>query len=306
MTEVHATAMTGRIWVTDRKRPWRKWAALGMLLLLPSGTLAQEYYGRFLTGLSGSFTEQEDHRPKFKLSETFKFEDPNRVVWEVPADTEVDGASIPQFLWLFAAPFSGDYLWASVVHDYYCDTKSKTEHDTHRNFYYGMLAQGVDRTQADFMYWAVETFGPTWTLEAPGEQLDLTDPVVLAAAKSKAAAVARTLNWSNGRYLDISSSGLVENSPEAIAESARFYRGELNSGNFLNSPDEMGVLGFWTENIASSQWDSAFEPQAAMAMEDLDIGTVVTSTTSLRVNPTTDADLAAPWLAIDELAGKLP
>lgn len=60
---------------------------------------------------------------------------------------------------------SGRYIHASIIHDKYCDTRERTAHDTHRNFYYGMRASGVSPSKAKLMYWAVRTFGPSWTIE---------------------------------------------------------------------------------------------------------------------------------------------
>ena len=61
------------------------------------------------------------------------------------------------------------------------------------NFYYGMMAADVVSWMADFMYWAVNTFGEHWIVEGPQQsalKLDFLDPVVLlAAVKAKSAAV---------------------------------------------------------------------------------------------------------------------
>src|SRR5690606_16753795 len=121
---------------------------------------SSEYFGRFSGDPQGQFIETPD-RPRFKLTSPFEFEDPNTLKWRVPPDTEVDGASIPKVLWsVIGGPFSGRFLKASIVHDYYCDRKVRTAHDTHRNFYYGMRANGVSENKATLMYWAVKAFGP--------------------------------------------------------------------------------------------------------------------------------------------------
>ena len=105
--------------------------------------LASEYFGQFQDELKGTFLVSEP-RPKFRLISEFRFLDPNGLLWRTPADTEVDGASIPQAFWsIIGGPFSGKYIKASVIHDHYCVTKSRTQHDTHQNFYYGMRASGV-------------------------------------------------------------------------------------------------------------------------------------------------------------------
>jgi hypothetical protein len=129
--------------------------------LTPSqSSFSQEFFGEFRDALKGEFVDAKP-RPKFKLASEFRFADPNGLLWSVPPDKEVDGASIPQLFWSFiGGPFEGAYIKASVIHDHYCDVKIRTEHDTHRNFYYGMRASGVEEWKAKFMYWAVATFGP--------------------------------------------------------------------------------------------------------------------------------------------------
>jgi hypothetical protein len=61
-----------------------------------------------------------------ELAEPFKYIDSHGVVWPVPAGTRVDGASIPSVFWsLLGAPYTGKYREASVIHDYYCETRSR-------------------------------------------------------------------------------------------------------------------------------------------------------------------------------------
>lgn len=99
--------------------------------LMPPAAMAQEYFGKFLDTLHGVFDTQTKPRPTFKLEGDFRFDDPNGMQWITPAGTEVDGASIPQFFWSFiGGPFEGSYINASVIHDHYCRTRSRTAHDT--------------------------------------------------------------------------------------------------------------------------------------------------------------------------------
>ncbi|WP_439669205.1 DUF1353 domain-containing protein [Cupriavidus necator] len=93
--------------------------------------------------------------------------------WPVPTETVVDGASIPKVFWsLIGGPFEGRYRDASIVHDYYCDARTRSWQDTHRVFYEAMLCSGVATPQAKVMYYAVYRFGPRWTFgpaaAAPG------------------------------------------------------------------------------------------------------------------------------------------
>lgn len=238
-------------------------------LLRTHPALAQVYYGEFIGELQGTFLATDP--PLFKLTAPFAFKDPNGTLWEVPEGIEVDGASIPRVFWIIASPFTGPYLFASVIHDHFCTTRNRTAHDTHRDFYYGMMAREVAAWQASFMYWAVATFGPQWELTAssglalPDDvrlvlagnaegSLRLEDPVLLAAAKAKAAAIARTLHSTNGEVLDPGARGTVPANLEAIEASAAYYREVFASGAYLDDPRLLGVLSLWTSDIAEATW----------------------------------------------------
>lgn len=242
-------------------------------LIAAQAALAQENFGEFRDALKGVFIDAKP-RPLFKLAAEFRFLDPNGLLWSVPPDKEVDGASIPQAFWSFiGGPFEGAYIKASVIHDYYCDEKIRTEHDTHRNFYYGMRAAGVEDWKAKFMYWAVATFGPKWKLEKRVVQnltcsklgdkincsqvpiikvvatsqsmIDLDDPDTLAVALSKASTVARTLKTTNGEVLDISAKGQVAASLDGIASNANRYQAIFLARGYIKSPAQLGVLSKW-------------------------------------------------------------
>lgn len=237
---------------------------------------AQEYFGDFLDKLNGTLIPEAKPRPQFKLTSDFRFKDPNGLLWITPSGVDVDGASIPQALWsLIGGPFEGAYINASVIHDHYCRTKERTAHDTHRNFYYGMRASQVPDWRAKLMHWAVSTFGPSWKLEkrvtmkqicfslddlratctsSPVTEMvmvetpaaDLSDPFVLAAAISKANAVARTLLTSNGKILDVTVDGQVTASFDGVEKSANAYRQVFASKEFVSSPARLGVLSTQT------------------------------------------------------------
>ena len=95
----------------------------------------------------------------------FSFVDTKGKIWTVPVGSEVDGASIPSAFWsLIGGPFTGKYREASVVHDHFCKAQTETWQDTHRVFYDGMRANGVDETLATTMYGAVYFRGPRWVV----------------------------------------------------------------------------------------------------------------------------------------------
>lgn len=84
--------------------------------------------------------------------------------WPVPPETVVDGASIPRVFWsLIGGPLEDGYRDASIVHDYYCNERSRPWLLTHRMFYDAMRCGGVSVAQAKVMYYAVYRFGPRWT-----------------------------------------------------------------------------------------------------------------------------------------------
>jgi hypothetical protein len=244
--------------------------ALLFLLLFTSNVQAEEYFGKFSDGPDGRFVDATP-RPKFQLLHTFSFDDPNGLIWSVPDGSQVDGASIPQTFWsVIGGPFEGNYIKASVIHDFFCDTKTRTSHDTHRNFYYGMRASGVPEWQAKLMYWAVSTYGPDWTLEkriveksvcsnnlgrltctlTPSVEttivqkttVDLQNPETLAVALGKFSAVAQTLKTSNGKTLDVLPSGNVDASFASIESNAAQVRELLASRSYRNDPGSLGVV----------------------------------------------------------------
>jgi Protein of unknown function (DUF1353) len=83
--------------------------------------------------------------------------------WLVPADSVVDGASIPRPFWsLIGGPLEGKYRDASIVHDFYCDRRTRTWEATHRVFYEAMIVSGVETSKAKIMFFAVWWMGPRW------------------------------------------------------------------------------------------------------------------------------------------------
>lgn len=119
-----------------------------------------EDFGAFLDQLN---VQMLDDGRKLKLLNDYRYRDPRDEIWIAPNGWTVDGASIPQTFWSrIGGPLEGQYRNASVIHDYYCDSKKKTWQETHLNFYYGMRAAGVGEVKAEVMYYAVYKYGPRW------------------------------------------------------------------------------------------------------------------------------------------------
>jgi len=107
-----------------------------------------------------------------RLVESFGFRDPAGTEWTVPDSTVINGASIPQVLWtLVGSPFVGNYRRASVVHDYYCQVKTRPWKAVHRMFYDAMLAGGVTPNRAKTMYGVVYASGPRWDASGTASSL---------------------------------------------------------------------------------------------------------------------------------------
>lgn len=141
--------------------------SLSILVLCSLSAAAQTGSGRFLDKLVVEILE--DGR-KMKLVSEYRYPDQKNQLWIVPAGAVVDGASIPRALWsIVGSPMTGKYRAASVVHDYFCDTKSQNWSVVHRVFYEAMLVSGVEKVQAAYMYWAVYRFGPRWDMS--GDEL---------------------------------------------------------------------------------------------------------------------------------------
>jgi hypothetical protein len=101
---------------------WAHIAALTILVSAPTALSADQppkFYGSVIT------TWLDDGR-HMKLMQPFSFTDQRNVKWEVPAGAIVDGASIPQAVWTFVGgPLEGKYRKASVLHDWYCDRRTR-------------------------------------------------------------------------------------------------------------------------------------------------------------------------------------
>lgn len=98
-----------------------------------------------------------------QLLEPFGYRDSRGVDWDVPKGFLSDGASIPWSLWGFiGGPFDGPYRDAAVIHDYFCDMKSRTWEDVHAMFLEAALRRGVPESTAQTMYAGILYGGPRW------------------------------------------------------------------------------------------------------------------------------------------------
>lgn len=142
----------------------KRWITVIAVLVCLAGVAAGEAPGRF-TG-EAVLMPLKDGR-NMQLVKPFGYVDPEGKAWEVPAGATTDGASIPRVLWVTHPPFTGKYRLAAVVHDYYCQERSRGWKETHKVFYDAMRTSGVPEQTAKVMYGAVYKFGPRW---GPGSE----------------------------------------------------------------------------------------------------------------------------------------
>jgi hypothetical protein len=118
---------------------------------------------------SGHYTDEAvvaflDDGRRVRLVNHFGYVDRHSLRWDVPAGAIVDGASIPQPLWsVIGGPFEDKYRAASIVHDWFCDVRSRLWKSVHRMFFEAMLTSGVSIPRAKLMYAAVYWGGPRWS-----------------------------------------------------------------------------------------------------------------------------------------------
>ena len=100
-----------------------------------------------------------------KLVQPFGYIDRRGVHWDVPVGYVTNGASIPTSLWaVVGGPFDGPYRDAAVLHDYYCEAKTRTSDDTHRMYYEASVARGTSEQVASTMYAGLIFGGPKWEI----------------------------------------------------------------------------------------------------------------------------------------------
>jgi hypothetical protein len=98
-----------------------------------------------------------------RLMERYEFVDQIGRAWPVPSETISDGASIPQIFWsIIGGPFEGPYRGPSIIHDYYCEKRTRKSSEVHAMFHDAMLCARVGYRRAFIMAEAVKRFGPSW------------------------------------------------------------------------------------------------------------------------------------------------
>ena len=120
-------------------------------------------YGIFIGDVEAKWLDENGDDRRMEMLHDFSYVDTTGKKWTTPKGWVVDGASIPRLLWtLVGSPFTGGYRRASVVHDYYCDTKTESWQAVHKMFYWASLAGGVGLAEAKILYAGVYAGGPRW------------------------------------------------------------------------------------------------------------------------------------------------
>jgi len=141
-----------------RRRFLRCLASSSLLLFIPQKIEAAGK-GRYIGSVVARWA---NNGRDMILTQPFEYIAPDGRRWPVPTGTKVDGASIPRFFWtVIGGPFSGEYRNASVVHDFYCQVRTRPYRDVHRVLYDAMMASGVTESKGWLMYQAVDQFGPS-------------------------------------------------------------------------------------------------------------------------------------------------
>ena len=110
-------------------------------------------HGRFSGNPKTEWLSENGADRRMRLLEEFWFEAPDGRRWSAPAESVVDGASIPAPLWsVVGSPFTGEYRRASIVHDIACDDPTVNRKAADRMFYHACLAGGCTLMQARLLY----------------------------------------------------------------------------------------------------------------------------------------------------------
>jgi hypothetical protein len=137
-----------------------------------------------------------DYFRDMKLLASFGFVGPDGKHWDVPANYVTNGASVPWGLWnIVGGPYDGPYRDAAVIHDYFCEAKTRPWEEVHKMFYEAAKARGTSESLASTMYAALRFGGPRWEVATPVAGTTSSQPMTMLAASSTGATpVARRID----------------------------------------------------------------------------------------------------------------
>jgi len=203
-----------------------------------------------------------------RLLAPFAYLDAERVRWEAPTGTRIDGASIPRVLWtLVGSPFTGRYRRASVLHDVACVERSRPWRAVHRMFYFACRCGGMGELKAKLMFAAVYHFGPRW---GPGA---VAVPASLTALAELRALVARNPSLEDIEH-HAPATSLVAEARGPGGRSAREPR-DLLAALRLGLPQSAALLDPETHNRILERLERRFsQADRAAGPPDADTGSL--------------------------------
>jgi len=139
-------------------------------------------------GFSGDPVTRWTGERNMRLVEAFSYEDPEGKIWQAPAGSEINGATIPRALWTsIGAPFVGNYRRATIVHDYFVGELSNPEvplperKAPDRMFYHACRHDGCSKKFAGILYIGVclgtwiANLGEPFQKSVGGDQRDVPE-----------------------------------------------------------------------------------------------------------------------------------
>jgi hypothetical protein len=113
-------------------------------------------YGSFSGRPKTEWLDDTGSDRSMSLIEDFWYDDPKGRRWLAPKGSIINGASIPESLWIIVGtPYAGAYRRASVVHDVACETSSILREEADTMFYWACRAGGCSFSHASLLYTGV-------------------------------------------------------------------------------------------------------------------------------------------------------
>ena len=117
--------------------------------------------GRFSGNPKTEWLSEDGDDRDMRLLEPFWYLDPQGRLWQAPAGSVTNGASIPRTLWSsIGSPYTGSYRRASIVHDVAIRTPRILRDDADTMFYFACLAGGCTLMEGKLLYAGVRV--GTW------------------------------------------------------------------------------------------------------------------------------------------------
>lgn len=104
--------------------------------------------------VKGTWLKDNKH---FRIDEDFVVKEAvGGKTWITPSGYPSDGASIPPWAQsIIGGRFNPKYIEAAIIHDYYCDTKTRSQKETHNIFKEMLKTEHVSMWRRNLMHWAV-------------------------------------------------------------------------------------------------------------------------------------------------------